>query len=143
MKAPTEATSKKRRRGRPKATEISVTARKQISALRTRLHLSDAVLTYRDVADQLTFRAGFKVSAATVWKFANGQEPRSPKLRRLFNLPALAPAPVCPTCGEVHVKTGRCPHAPKLPRKPRYRPTVREVRGYAALVLALLSGVNR
>lgn len=75
--------SKKRKRGRPKATSISVTSWKQISALKTRYSLPEAVLTYRDVARELTKRSGVKVSVATVYRMVNdGYKPKRESLRR-------------------------------------------------------------
>lgn len=95
--------------------------------------------TWAWVAIKLHDLTGKRFDRALLSRIAAGRQNAPNSVRLALNLPALAPAPVCLTCGEVHVKTGRCPHAPKPQRKPRYRPTVREVRGYAALVLALLA----
>lgn len=124
--APEIAEPKKRRRGRPKATGISVAAQKQISALKIRLGLPAAVLTYRDAASELTDRAGFTVSAAAVWDYCHGHEPRVARLRKVFGLPVLHLAPACPGCGDVHLAK-RCPNAPKRAGPKRWQPTKADV----------------
>ncbi len=45
-------------------------------------------------------------------------EPRDPHIRAALNLPALAPAPVCPRCGMVHVAK-RCMSQQERPRPRR------------------------
>lgn len=48
-----------------------------------------------------------------------GDFPKTSKKRAAFNLPSLAPAPVCPRCGLVHVSK-RCT-ANRAPRRPTWR----------------------
>lgn len=100
-------TSQKRRRGRPKATEIFVQSREQISAMRIRFQLPDTVLTYRDVADALTRKTGTRVGLGTVYRLARGVEPHGSRLRKALGLPLTAPAPVCPVHGVVHARQCR------------------------------------
>ena len=69
-------------------------------------------------ADYLTFstwdRVGKKygVSGGLAYRVANGYEPRGAKARAALGFPVLVPAPAC-ACGEVHLRKGRCPNAPK------------------------------
>lgn len=52
--------------------------------------------------------AQYNVSAAMIYRIANSSyEPKAAWARYHLGLPALAPAPVCPKCGQVHV-TKRC-----------------------------------
>lgn len=82
------------------------------------------------------------VSFATLRAVYYGREPQTPDVRRALGLPVTVPVAVCENCGMPHLRK-TCPNRAKPPRQPRYRPTVREVRGYAALVLALLIGDPR
>lgn len=54
---------------------------------------------WRRVGDELG------ISEGLAWRLANedGYEPKDPHIRVRLGLPALAPAPVCGRCGEVHV----------------------------------------
>lgn len=59
------------------------------------------------------------VPAGTLCDISKGHEPKSARIRLLLHLPALAPAPVCSTCGEVHLrKSATCPKD-RQPRPPR------------------------
>ncbi len=78
--------SKKAKRGRPKATEISVHSRKHLSALLQRLTLPDTILTYRAAAVEMTRRSGVAISVATIYRLAHGQRPKSLHLRRALGL---------------------------------------------------------
>lgn len=51
---------------------------------------------------------GAPITHADIYRCLDGKFPRSPAKRFALKLPALAPAPVCPKCGIVHV-TKRCP----------------------------------
>ena len=64
----------------------------------------DQLGSWRAVAD-LPEYAG--LSFATLAAYAGGRPIVNPHHRHLLGLPALAPAPVCASCGVVHV--GRCP----------------------------------
>lgn len=57
------------------------------------------------------------VPAGTLCAISKGREPKSAAVRRALGLPVLLPAVAC-TCGEVHLRKGRCPNAPKRPRQP-------------------------
>ena len=46
---------------------------------------------------------GDDMSHGTIQRVLKGIEPKDPKARWLLGLPALAPAPVCRRCGNVHV----------------------------------------
>lgn len=51
----------------------------------------------------------FGITPAMAWRIAvDGYEPKEAKIRVKLGLAAMAPAPVCPHCGEVHIKK-RCP----------------------------------
>jgi hypothetical protein len=52
--------------------------------------------------------AMFGVTHGVIARALAGQEPRDAAIRGLLGLPAMAPAPVCPVHGVVHV-TRRCP----------------------------------
>lgn len=52
------------------------------------------------------------VPAGTLCAISKGREPHKATIRAALGLPVLIPAPAC-VCGEVHVKPGRCPNAPK------------------------------
>jgi hypothetical protein len=56
----------------------------------------------------------YGLPAGTLSSIAKGREPKDPHTRALLNLPVLAPTPVCPGCGIVHIKP-TCPRK----RKPR------------------------
>jgi len=58
------------------------------------------------------------VPAGTLCAIAKGREPKAPAIRAALGLPVLIPAPAC-ACGEVHVRRGRCPNAPK-PQPPAW-----------------------
>ncbi len=46
----------------------------------------------------------FGISGGMAFRIVNeGYEPKDPHIRVKLGLPAMAPAPVCPTCGVVHV----------------------------------------
>ncbi len=47
------------------------------------------------------------VPAGTLCAIFKGREPKKHSVRRALGLPDLAPAPVCPDCGQVHV-SGTC-----------------------------------
>ena len=69
--------------------------------------------TWRAVADS------YCVTCGMVYRIArNNYEPRETHVRVMLDLPALAPAPVCPKCGNVHV-TKRCTNTAERPRTRR------------------------
>lgn len=59
----------------------------------------------------------FSIDKAMAWRIAKepGYEPHDPHIRMILDLPIFKPAPVCATCGEVHI-TKRCTTRPR-----RYR----------------------
>ncbi len=59
---------------------------------------------------------GQKITHGDIARALKGQFPKSPCKRLAFGLPALAPAPVCVKCGEVHT-TKRCTNQPKRYRR--------------------------
>ena len=77
-----------RKRGRPKAVELGIDSRSKdlIAVLCKHYQLSDAVLTYRDAARELSQQNGFIISATTIWRLAHGEKPKSLKLRRALGL---------------------------------------------------------
>ena len=110
---------KKRPRGRPKGHRISVQASEQITAIKRRLDLSDAILTFRDIADELSKRRGKRVGLGTVYRFAAGQYPQGSELRKVFGLPVTVLVAVCPHCDQPPLtKHHRCPGTAPKPRKP-------------------------
>ncbi len=59
----------------------------------------------------------FGIHKAVAYHIAErGYEPKDPHLRAKLNLPALAPAPVCIKCGEVHTAK-RCTKNRKPPTR--------------------------
>ena len=67
--------------------------------------------------------AQFGLTPAMAWRIVNQEyEPKEPHIRARLELPALAPAPVCPKCGDVHV-TKRCTKAGTRVRRWRDLPT--------------------
>lgn len=94
----------------------------------------------RGIARKLNQRAGpgkVVITHRVVQRILAGYEPHAPAIRAALDLPPYVAVAACAVCGGVHVRA-TCPNKPKPARQPRYRPTVREVRGYAALLLALL-----
>jgi len=85
-----------------------------IETLRNRIKLAYATRhNWRAVAAQ------YGVSSGMAYRIAvNDYEPREAHIRHKLGLPALAPAPVCAKCGEVHV-TKRCTSSGDKPRRPR------------------------
>lgn len=53
----------------------------------------------------------YKISGGMAYRIVNesGYEPKAPRTRCQLGLPAFAQAPVCPHCGEVHLKKS-CPN---------------------------------
>jgi hypothetical protein len=49
----------------------------------------------------------FGVTGGMAYRIAKGYEPKDPHIRYILRLPAMVPAPVCPKCGEIHLKM-RC-----------------------------------
>jgi hypothetical protein len=71
--------------------------------------------------------AEIKVSPAMAQRVATTDyRPKSPAIRAALGLPVLASAPVCPSCGVVHIRK-TCPAAGK-PAKPRTGPTRQQTR---------------
>ena len=59
----------------------------------------------------------FGISGGMAYRIAiHGYEPKMPHIRFALGLPALAPAPVCIKCGQVHT-TKRCTNQPKRYRR--------------------------
>lgn len=60
----------------------------------------------------------FGIDDAMAWRIVNevGYEPREPKIRTRLELPAYMEVPVCPICGEVHLKKS-CPQKRKMFRQ--------------------------
>ena len=110
---------KKRPRGRPKGYRASVQPLEQIIAIKRRLDLPDAILTFRGIAAELSKRRGKSVGIGTVCRFADGIEPSGKELREVFGLPVTVPVAVCRLHGVVHEK--RCPGANPKPRRPSLR----------------------
>lgn len=63
---------------------------------------------YRATGRWETVASEFGVSVGTAVRVARGYEPKTAKVRTALNLPALVPAPACPSCGIVHVAKS-CP----------------------------------
>lgn len=77
-------------------------------AVRTRLASDYARLgTWKRVAAEIGVSAGMAQRVATT-----DYEPKRAKDRAAFGFPVMVPAPAC-ACGEVHLKKGHCPHAPR------------------------------
>ena len=96
---------KQKRRGRKKATRISVTAKKQISGTVARFGLDTSnspILTYRDLATALTRKAGRKINVGTAYYLARGREPQDNDIRRALGLPVFVTIAVCQKCGLAH-----------------------------------------
>lgn len=72
-----------------------------------RFGLPDTVLTYRDLARELSRKLVFRVALGTVHDLAHGREPKGTAIRLALGLPALQAVAICPTHGVVHLK--RCP----------------------------------
>lgn len=61
--------------------------------------------------------AEFGISGGMAYRIAvDGYEPKEPHIRLKLGLPALAPAPVCVKCGQVHT-TKRCTNQPRRYRR--------------------------
>lgn len=74
--------------------------------------------TWRAVADKYTTPT-VRVTCGMVYRIAmHDYEPRQPHIRAALSLPSLAPAPVCPKCGTVHVAK-RCLSQQERPRPRR------------------------
>jgi hypothetical protein len=78
-----------------------------------RLYLIDlhATKSLRQISHEIYFD---QVTFGVIGRCIKGEEPRDPHIRAILRLPILAPAPVCPTCGEIHIKA-RCPHRKQPP----------------------------
>jgi len=125
-------TRKRRLPGHPKGLRFHVRASEQITAVCTQLGLPDTLLTFRDISDFLTRRAGCKVSLGTVHRFAKGEHPRGAKLRRALRLPPVVEVVPC-ACGQVHVKRGRCPNAPRPAELGKFAAAVAWLAGHERL----------
>ena len=76
--------------------------------------------TMRQICHDINQSAGpgkHNITHRTIQLIIAGKEPRNAAIRDTLGLPVLAPAPVCPACGIVHVAM-RCP-ASRKPGKPR------------------------
>ncbi|MFA5376900.1 MAG: hypothetical protein WC455_14210 [Dehalococcoidia bacterium] len=93
---------------------ISGSGKHSIETLRNRIIRDYARLkTWRAVADK------YGVTCGMVYRIAvNNYEPRDAHIRTALELPAMAPAPVCKICGEIHV-TKRCTSHGARPRPRR------------------------
>jgi hypothetical protein len=78
---------KRRPRGHPKGLRFHVQQPEQITAICTRLKLEGPLLTFRDVADALSKRAGRRIGLGTIHRFANGVYPQDNSLRAVLGLP--------------------------------------------------------
>ena len=78
--------SDKPRRGRPRAHSISVHSLKQISAVVNRFGLNGDIFTYRDLTDSLSKKAGRTIGLGTVYRMANGHDPKRRDLRRALGI---------------------------------------------------------
>lgn len=83
-----------------------------LEEIRTRLNKCHKFLSWREIASMEDYEG---ISHATLSAIARGRDPKSPAIRCKLGLPALAPAPVCPVHGVVHVSR-RCPVARKPPQ---------------------------
>ena len=101
-------------------------------AIKQRFGLTDAILTFRDIANELSRRRGKRVGVGTVYRFAAGIEPQGAELRAVFGLPVTVAMPVCSLHGVVHEK--RCPGAEPKPRAKR-----RNWRGLALVLSGVLA----
>lgn len=80
-------------------------------AVRTRLRqLYELHGTWKAVGRELHVSGGMAQRVATT-----DYEPKRAKDRAAFGFPVMVPAPAC-ACGQVHVKRGRCPNAPRPAR---------------------------
>lgn len=96
-----------------------------------------AGLTWRKIATEFD-----GVPAGTLCAISKGREPRGADIRAALGLPVLLPAPAC-VCGQVHIRTGRCPNAPKPAVPKRVRPTLAEVKRLRWAVAVLGWAVGR
>lgn len=84
-------------------------------AVRTRLRQLYARLgTWKAVGAELTVSAGTCQRVATT-----DYEPRNPVIRARLGFPPVVPVVAC-ACGEVHLRKGRCPNAPKPAELAKY-----------------------
>lgn len=95
------------RKGRKKATTIYVQSLHKIQALQHRFKCPKALVTFQSISDWIYERKKIRVSAKTLYRFADGNEPKNASLRQALGLQDLKLAPTCKKCGEVHV-TKRC-----------------------------------
>ena len=65
---------------------------------------------WRKTADEFGLSSGMAYRIAV-----DGYEPKDPHIRHQLKLPALVPAPVCHSCGEIHI-SNRCPYRRKYAR---------------------------
>ena len=110
--------SKKNPRGRPKATGISVQGLNIIPLLRERFVISGEILTYRDIAQELTRRSGVPVSVGTIYRMGKNppEEPHRNSLRRALGLIELRNGRVCPVHNKVHDRICTTHHSIPRPR---------------------------
>lgn len=98
--------------------------------------LHDEYLSWDAVADH------FGLTKPLVWRVANKHyEPKNPTIRHRLGLPALASAPVCAKCGELHV-TKRCTKVTTTAKPKRARPklesTMPKIKGQPYTVRAVI-----
>ena len=131
-----------RRRGRPTSHLESVRWGYKIKSIRASLGLPETAKTFRALAREITKRSGVNVTYGTMYRLAQGIEPKRPELRLALGLPAYAPAAVCPIHGVVHTRK-TCPQA--SPKKPRSHNWRRECEAWKriALVSMCLWAVKR
>jgi hypothetical protein len=127
---------RKRSPGRQKGFRASVQPSNVIQAITVRLGLTGEILTFQDIADKLAERSGVRVTKATVWRFANGREPRAPNLRFAFGLPVRAEVEVCQKCGKPHEMLKQC--GPRKAHTKTPRRNWKRLATWAAAVLMIM-----
>jgi len=72
--------------------------------------------SYKELQDWRKVAKKYDLTPAMAWRIAvQGYEPKNAQIRLKLGLPSMAPAPVCPYCGVVHVKK----HCDRQPVKHR------------------------
>lgn len=80
--------------------------------------------TWRQIATEFP-----GVPAGTLCAISKGREPKVAHIRAALGLPVLLPAPAC-QCGEVHVRRGRCPNAPRPPELSQFAAAISWLAGH-------------
>lgn len=103
-------TSGNSKSGHSIAPKQGVPARYTFSKLKDDVQCLHRIKSLRAIAQDLNERAGpgkRMITHRTIQRVLSGKEPINPAIRDALGLPCLAPAPVCPKCGVVHV-TKKC-----------------------------------